>query len=171
MTNYFTLLELEPSFEVNEADLQRAYVQMQQQYHPDRMIGKPDAERAAAIQTSMDLNEAYEALKSPLKRAQHLLFLQGIHVNGERDTVQPSPDLLMETMELRERLSEAKGEEALAALVKDIKQQSKDCSARLAKAFAQDDFDTAAQLTMRLRYLGKSQEEAMMLQYQQKAVS
>ena len=50
----------------------------------------------------MDINAAYETLKNPLKRAQYLLFLQGIIVGTDKDSIKPSPDLLMEIMELRE---------------------------------------------------------------------
>ena len=116
--NYFELFELEPSFILDETALHRAYVSMQQQFHPDRMIGKSDEERAVAIQQSMDANDGYEILKDQLKRAQHLLELNGFKVNQDgQDAVRPDQSLLMEMMEMREHLEEASDELSVATLV------------------------------------------------------
>ena len=170
MQNYFTLLGLEQRFALDEAALQRAYITAQQETHPDRLVGKPDAERAKAIQKSMDVNEAYEALKNPLKRAEHLLALQDIRVNSDgNDNVKASQALLMETMELREQLAEASDARSLQLLVEEIKQSAKTCKAELEQLLDAQDYDAAAQATIRLRYLGKSMEEAQMHLYQHQA--
>jgi molecular chaperone HscB len=107
MQNYFVLLGLPESFDIHLSELERVYFAKQRDFHPDRQIGKNDAEKQKAIFASMDINTAYQALKDPLKRAQHLLDLQGIWVNSEgKDTVKPTPELLMEMMILREEVSE-----------------------------------------------------------------
>lgn len=172
MKNFFDLLGIEPQFELDEAALQQAYITIQQRCHPDRLIGKNDSERHAAIMQSMDANEVYEALKSPLHRAEHLLLLKGIKVNGEgADQAKPDQDLLMEMMELREGLAQAKDELSIAKARADIQMSMKNCSTNLAEAFAVGDDVRATQLTMRLRYLGKSLEEAVARHYQIKAAS
>lgn len=172
MQNFFTLLGMEQRFDLNEAELHRAYVKAQQETHPDRMVGKSDAERTRAIQLSMDVNEAYEALKNPLLRAQHLLHLNGLLVNAEsREAVRPSQALLMETMELREQLEGAEEGGALQAIVLDLKKAGEACRARLVELFEASDYEEAAQETIRLRYLGKSMEEAQMRIYKLKAAS
>lgn len=102
MTNYFGLLSLPESFEINLQQLEQSYFTAQRQYHPDRFVGKPDGERLAAMQRSADINQAYKTLKDPLTRAQHLLKRQGILVGTDRDTVKPAPELLAEVMEWRE---------------------------------------------------------------------
>lgn len=172
MQNYFTLLGIEQGFAVNESELQKLYVRAQQESHPDRMVGKSDAERTQAIQKSMDINEAHETLRNPLSRAQHLLALQGIVVNAEsKDSVRPSQALLMETMELREQLAAADNAGALQAMALDLKKASAACQDILQAQFAAEDYDGAAQDTIRLRYLGKAMEEAHMRLYQIKAAS
>lgn len=172
MQNYFTLLGVKEGFALNEADLHRAYVQLQQETHPDRMVGKSDEERAVAIQKSMDANEGYEALRNPLTRAQHMLALKGIVVNAEsRDAVRPSQALLMQTMELREQLAEANDGHTLKVMVEDLKKAAEDCREILQAHFAANDLDGAAQEAIRLRYLGKSMEEAQMRIYQLKVAS
>jgi len=167
MTHYFAQLGLKPSFALDDSVLRKAYIDVQQRCHPDRMVGKSDAERMEAIQQSMDANEAYEALKSPLTRAQHLLELQGILVNSEEgDTVKPEPTLLMEIMELREQLAAARTEADIAHAAHDLRHAMQACVTSLASAFDDADWQRAAGLTIRLRYLGKSLEEATIRQYQ-----
>lgn len=168
MINYFTLFGLEECFALDEVALQRHYIKAQQECHPDRMIGKADEARAAAIQMSMDVNDGYELLQDPLKRAQHLLSLKGIEVNGEHDTVKPSPALLMEVMEMREQLSGAKDERDAALIVRDVKLAMDHAIVRLEELFDEQNFAEAAEQVMRLRYLGKSLEEAYGRQYQLK---
>jgi molecular chaperone HscB len=59
----------------------------------------------------VSVNDAYRALKDPLKRAEILLARHGAKV-PERAPADPA--LLMEVMELREALAEAKAERDLA---------------------------------------------------------
>lgn len=168
--DYFALFGLPPSFALDETALHKAYIAMQQQFHPDRLVGKAEVERAKAIQNSMDATQGYEVLKSPLTRAQHLLALQGVVVNSEgKDSVKADQVLLMEMMELREQLSDAEDTHALAHCVADIKQAMKHNYDELSLAFEQCDYARAAQLTIRMRYLGKALEEAYMLTHQRKA--
>lgn len=170
MQNYFELLDLTPAYSQDEAALQRAYVSAQQRYHPDRLVGKSEAERAEAIHKSMDASEAYEQLKSPLGRAEHLLALQGIIVNAdEADTHKPSQGLLMEMLEMRETLAEAGNEVDIAKHAQDIKAAMRTCEKKLGEYFEAHVYAEAAQQTIRLRYLGKALEEALGYQYRLKS--
>jgi molecular chaperone HscB len=162
--NYFELLGVERSFSLGEAALQQAYVRAQQQYHPDRMIGKSEAERHRAIQMSMDVNHAYEVLKSPRRRAEHLLALQGIRVNQDGgDAVRPSQALLMEVMQWQEAIAD--GEEILAQLVEE---ENKNLQI-IKSAFESDDTEVAAQAVIRQRYLEKARQDAALALTQQSA--
>ena len=169
MQSYFDILGLPAAFTLDDKALEQAYFAAQRATHPDRFIGKPEAARVAAFEHSQRVNEAYEALKNPLTRAEHLLELQGIIVNGE-DSKDVPPALLMEMMELRERLEEAAPQGAvLAGVISEIKQQAMDSQKALADAFAARDYETAKTETVRFAYLGKAMEEAHMLVYRLKA--
>jgi Fe-S protein assembly co-chaperone HscB len=61
--------------------------------------------RVAALQASMQLNEAHRTLKRPVERAEYLLSLEGIRI-GQNEVV--DPELLGEMLELREQLGEAR---------------------------------------------------------------
>lgn len=99
---YFELIEIQPAFELDLSALEAAYFKEQRKFHPDRFVGKPHEEKMLALQKSIDINQAYEILKNPLKRSQYLLSLNGIIVGTDKDSVKPSQALLMEIMELQE---------------------------------------------------------------------
>jgi molecular chaperone HscB len=170
MQNYFELLGVSQSFEVNLNDLEASYIILQQAAHPDRQVGKSDAERIAAIERSMAANDAYETLKKPLSRAEHLLALQGIIVNSDKETHKPDHALLMETLEMREALEDAKQDgRALEQHVADLKRAMQQCTEDMEEAFEARDYVHAAQRTIKLQYLGKSLEEAYAYIYHLKA--
>jgi molecular chaperone HscB len=171
MQNHFERLGLTPEFAVDAKALEQSYFALQRAAHPDRQIGKSEAERIAAIEISMAANEAYDALKNPLTRAEHLLALAGIRVNSEEDTVPPAPALLMEMMELREQIADARHDgKKLLALMRDIRLAAGQCEEDLQTAFDAAEYPRAAQATLRLNYLGKAAEEAHLYLYRLKAV-
>ena len=59
------------------------------------------------MQWATRVNEAYQTLKKPLPRAQYLLSLAGHAVDGHSNTAMP-PEFLMEQMEWREAVAEAR---------------------------------------------------------------
>ena len=167
MQNLFEILGLEAGFDVNLKALEQAYFTAQRACHPDRFVGKGEAERVAAISRSQLVNDAYDTLKNPLTRAQHLLELNGIAALSD-DTVVP-PDVLMEMMELRERIMDAGGDGAgLNAIVTEIRALADSNAKVLADAFSRADYTIATRETIRLQYLGKAMEEAHMYIYRLK---
>jgi molecular chaperone HscB len=157
--NYFAVFNLAPSFDLDLAALEKSYFTAQRQFHPDRMVGKDAAQRQQSILQSMLVNEAYDALKSPLSRAQHLLALQNIFVGSEKDSVKPSHELLMNIMESREALSEATTVKTIEALEADNSKHKTAIIAELSAAFTASDYLQAAQLTIELGYLLKLDDE------------
>ena len=109
-------------------------------------------------QQATALNEAYETLKDPLKRAVYLLRLAGVEL--DQTGAQPDQALLIEAMEMREALEEADGLDEVKAIQADAEDQVERCQSDLAGAFAANDLDAAGRLTVRLKYLGKLAEEA-----------
>jgi len=106
-SNHFELFGLVPEFSLDVERLEAAYRDIQSKVHPDRFVGAGDAERRASMQTTTRVNEAYRTLKSPVLRAQYLLEMNGVDLGFETNTAMPR-EFLMEQMELRERLEEAK---------------------------------------------------------------
>jgi len=170
MQSFFDILGVPASYALDLKALEQAYFAAQRATHPDRFVGKSDSERMLAITKSQLVNDAYDTLKNPLTRAEHLLELQGIFVLAEENNAKVPPALLMEMMDLRERLADAGHEgAALAAIVSEIKALAAANDKSLTDAFAAADYEAAAAETLRLQYLGKAMEEAHMLIYRLKA--
>lgn len=168
MQSLFDILSIPASFEVDLKALEQAYFAAQRASHPDRFIGKPEAERVAAISRSQLVNDAYDTIKNPLTRAEHLLELQGL--NALSDDTKAPPAVLMEMMELRERISDAGNDgRALMLIVDEVKAMASANQKELSEAFAAKDYTRALNETIRLQYLGKAMEEAHMLIYRLKA--
>jgi curved DNA-binding protein CbpA len=72
----FDLLQLETSYHIDKDLLEKQYQDLMKQMHPDRYSTKP--EQDFAIMRSVEINEAFEILKDPIKRAISLLKLQSI---------------------------------------------------------------------------------------------
>ena len=114
-TDYFDLLELPRSFEVEQALLEQHYRKQQSQWHPDRFVNATDSERLAAVQRTSLLNDAYDSLRSPLRRLQHLLELQGVDT-GALQQEELEAGFLYQQMEWREALQDHEQAEHEAAL-------------------------------------------------------
>jgi molecular chaperone HscB len=104
MTNPFQALSLPASFDVDLSLAHQRYIAASAANHPDRFTDPLD--QADAAERSALINDAYRTIKDPASRAEALLALLGGPAK-ESDKSLP-PDLLMEMMEAREGLDEAK---------------------------------------------------------------
>jgi molecular chaperone HscB len=152
--DHFVRLGMRRAYDLDMAELERQYFGFQRRFHPDRFAAKSATEKAHSLQHAASLNEAYEALKSPVRRASYLLELFGRPVIEEDQTIS-DPALLMEALEMREALAEAQDSAAVAAVAADAETKIGDCQTALSAAFATDDLETATELTLRLTYLDK----------------
>lgn len=158
--DHFTRLGLVQTFEIDLDELNRQYFGFQRRMHPDRFATRTPKERALSQQQATALNEAYETLKDPLKRAAYLLRLKGRTVDIEGSATISDPKLLMEAMELRESLDEAETPAEVAKIVAHTDAETLACQCAISVAFAHDELDKAASLTTRLKYLNKLAAEA-----------
>lgn len=108
-SDFFTLFGLPKIFTQEVTVIKSRFYQLQQKVHPDKFVNAPLAEKRAAVVLAATINDAYQVLCSPLKRALYLLKLYGVDVQSETDTAMPM-DFLMEQMELRERLAQREGQ-------------------------------------------------------------
>jgi molecular chaperone HscB len=159
MQNHFDLFGLPPRYSIEGETLERSYREIQSQVHPDRFAHAGDAERRASLQWTTRVNEAYRTLKDPVQRAKHLLELQGVDVAFETNTAMP-PDFLMQQMELREALEEAKSPGALDEMRKTLREQQAQIQRQIGDAIdAKKDYASAAGLVRKLQFLDRLDEE------------
>jgi molecular chaperone HscB len=152
--DHFTVLGVERRFDVDVADLERRYKDLTRVLHPDRWARADARARRFSLQRSVQLNDAWRTLRDPVKRADYLL--------GRDANPPPPPSLLMETMELREQLGEARGANEHArveVLAADVRGRRAVTADALAVAFANGDHAAAAAELVKLRYYDRFLEE------------
>lgn len=157
--DHFARLGLPAALDLEPATLDKAYFALQRQWHPDRFVARPAAERARASTEAAALNDAYRTLKDPLERAVYLAGLKGVELPGDGKTID-DPDLLMEAMEAREALHEADTEKAIDDLAAKVASDFRDGLKGLSSLFLANDKPAIRKALLRLRYLDKFAEEA-----------
>jgi len=158
--DHFARLGVAPGFDLDLDRLEKQYLGFQRAMHPDRFVTKTAKERAIAESQAVAMNEAYETLKDPLRRAAYLLERAGRVAAVAKDQTVNDPELLMEAMEAREQLAEVETIEALEALQVEAGAKAIDLIAQLSKAFAADDLDAANRAATRMKYWRKFLEDS-----------
>jgi len=103
----FELFGLAQKFSQDRAVIDARWKQLQKEAHPDKFAVQGASAQRVAMQWSVRINEAYQRLKDPLRRAAYLCELHGAAVNAENNTAMPA-SFLMQQIEWREALDEAK---------------------------------------------------------------
>jgi len=156
--NHFQLFGLPERFRFDADALDRAYRALQGEVHPDRFATASESERRLALQSSARVNEAYQALRDPVARAQYMLSLRGIDAFDETDTTL-APDFLERQLERREVAANAVAEgdtQRLAALAREVREDADRLEQRLAARLDRDSAWDAARSDVReLRFLAK----------------
>jgi molecular chaperone HscB len=102
----FELFQLPVQFAQPRALIDARWKELQREAHPDKFAAQGAAAQRLAMQWSVRINEAYQRLKDPLKRASYICELHGAHINAENNTAMP-PAFLIQQMEWREALEDA----------------------------------------------------------------
>ena len=156
--NYFELFGLAPSFSIELATFETNFRKIQSASHPDRFVTGTAAEKLSAMQLATLANEAYQTLKSPANRAKYLLELQGITAISDTNTAMPT-DFLMQQMEWREALEDAKAAKDIVALEQlhaEIQLDGKALQANLVDLLdIKRDYSTATDATRKLIFIDK----------------
>ena len=95
--NFFETFNLPVLFNIDIDMLNHQYRTLQKTIHPDRFVNATDAEKKQSLQKSTQINDAYQVLKDPIKRASHIISL---HQVLKENTL--PPDFLMQQMEWEE---------------------------------------------------------------------
>ena len=158
--NHFELFGVPVQFAVDAAELDRRYLELQREVHPDRFATAPDAQRRVSMQLATRVNEAYQTLKSPLQRAVYILRLRGVDPKFETDTAMPV-EFLMDQMNWRERIEAGSEEpEALFRVQAALRGESGKIYEKLRGQLDEGRDDEAAAQTVRmLMFYEKLDEE------------
>jgi molecular chaperone HscB len=134
----FATLGIPPSFDIDLGSVEKTHRELSRALHPDRYIGAAPSERRVALERAVAVNEAWRVVRDPIARAEALLRLRGVDVD-ERTEPQASAEFLMEMLERREELADARRGKDLAAVRRiagSIEALSKGVTDQLSRGFA-----------------------------------
>ncbi|MDF1483595.1 Fe-S protein assembly co-chaperone HscB [Ramlibacter sp. H39-3-26] len=154
----FELFDVPAQFAQDPQALAARWKLLQREAHPDRYAAHGDAAQRMAMQWSVRINEAYQRLRDPLRRAAYLCELHGAPVQAENNTAMPAA-FLVQQMEWREALDEADSAAAfdtLSGKVQAAQAQAQAACARLIDA--EHDYAAAAQQVRALMFLERFAE-------------
>jgi len=174
--DHFEVLGLPRAYHVDAADLERRYLALQKETHPDRFAKALPRERMEAVVRNTELNDAYKILKNDIKRAEYILKLEGVDIGEEKPQsttgatkqLVVDPKLLMEIMELREALADARsdGDDGkVAELTKDVQGRRAAAMMSVDEGFTAYEtgnkkvLDAIARALVSLRYYGRFMDE------------
>jgi len=158
--NPFDILGLPLRFDLDPQDIERRYRDLQRAVHPDRHTNAAPSTRRAALSGAVSVSEAYRTLRDDVSRAEALLSALGHPANPE--TAKPEPELLMEMMELRESLQEARvagDARRVDGLRSRVAAERDTTLAELTQQFVAVELGHAAALVSRLRYYRRFLDE------------
>jgi molecular chaperone HscB len=164
LSDPFALLEVEPRFDLDLNLLEKRHRDLSRVLHPDRYAGRPAGERQQALGRAIEVNEAVRALRDPVTRASALLARHG-RQSDEADGPRADPSLLMEVLERREALTEARRSgrrDAVERLTETVRSRERALESEITQAFEREPPDLARVegLLGELRYHKRFLEEA-----------
>jgi molecular chaperone HscB len=149
----FELFGLPQRFAQERAGIDARWKELQREVHPDRFAAQGGAAQRVALQWSVRINEAYQRLKDPLKRAEYLCELRGAPIEAHSNTAMPA-EFLIEQMEWREALDEAEREDELEALSDRVVARRRELLERIGQLLdVEGEPQRAAQLVRALMFI------------------
>ena len=163
----FATLGAPRRFDLDLTALEKTHRELSRALHPDKFARAGASERRASLEKSANVNEAWRILRDPIRRAEALFQLEGLAV-GETNEPKASPAFLMEVMEEREALSEARAAKDLGRvrkLASGIGARAKAAEAKLTAGFAngappKDELTKLLPLLGELRFYRRFLDEA-----------
>lgn len=150
--DHFNRLGLERRFDLDQALLERRHAGFRRTLAPERFAGKSARERAL-IQAQTDAyDQAFEALRDPVRRARYLLQLDGATV--------PAGDAGADLDALHEALCQARDAAAVDRLANRMTGEIESAVLQLSAAFRAGDRTAAAGMLSRLERLDTLSTEA-----------
>ena len=152
-SNDFELFGVPLQFSQDKTAIDARWRLLQREAHPDKFAAQGAAAQRLAMQWSVRINEAYQRLKDPLKRAAYLCELHGAPIDAEKNTAMPA-DFLMQQMEWRESIDDAKTIDNLNEIELERLSCKRDMLLKIEQLMdASKDFQAAAQQVRALMFI------------------
>ncbi|ENV02890.1 MULTISPECIES: Fe-S protein assembly co-chaperone HscB [Acinetobacter] len=143
--NHFELFNLPVELDIDLASLKSSFLNLQQQYHPDKAEDKNQA-----LIKSSEINQAFKTLSQVDSRAAYLLALkkQDHHLDQSISDF----EFLQSALELREQLDEATSPEHLSTLKQEVFQWIESLVREFKIDYLDEDWGEARDTVRKLRF-------------------
>ncbi|MCP4076464.1 MAG: Fe-S protein assembly co-chaperone HscB [Gammaproteobacteria bacterium] len=160
--NYFELFGVPVDFHLDKDVLHAAHLKLQAAFHPDRFINGTEQEKRLAVQKAAWINEAYEVLKNPVKRARYMLEVSGLEMNDDHETTSDTA-FLIEQIELREEMDECRSckdpMRCCDHITGKLDQRSKEFSTSFISLYQQGYLEQARQVSKKMQFVERILEQ------------
>jgi molecular chaperone HscB len=167
--SYFKLFEQPLSFNIDLAQVHENQQKQQAKFHPDRFVNASDQEKRLSVQQASWVNEAYQTLANPVKRARYMLEVSGLDMKDESQTT-ADIEFLMEQIALREQMEEVRDKqdpiEECDNIIKHLKLRSKEISDDFSTKFESGNLEAAKLVSRKMQFVQRISEQVMDLQFQ-----
>lgn len=156
-SNFFEYFDQPIHFDVDLTSLHKAQLVLQAELHPDKYVNGSDQEKRLSVQKASMVNEAYETLKEPVKRAHYLLELKGVEKNDNQTTNDAS--FLMEQISFREEMGECRTNveplDCIDHLTVKLKDRAQVFSQEFETEFNKEDYNKAQESARKMMFVKK----------------
>ena len=137
--NYFELFNLSISIDINLEDLDKKYLKLQSQFHPDKFVRATSIEKSMAARISTHLNDGYNTLKDLITRVDYILYLK--NYKKDESTTFKNKEFLLNQITLTEKIESANKND-LEKIKIDLKDKIREITSELKKNLSSNDFET-----------------------------
>ena len=158
-SNDFELFDIPVQFAQDRQAIDARWKDLQREAHPDKFAAQGAAAQRVALQWSVRINEAYQRLKDPLRRAGYLCELHGAPIHAENNTAMPT-DFLMQQMAWREALEDAKSIASMEEIALEVNQSGRNHLSKIERLIdLEKNFLAAAQGVRSLMFIERFASE------------
>lgn len=158
-SNDFELFGIPVQFAQDRPAIDARWKDLQREAHPDKFAAQGAVAQRVALQWSVRINEAYQRLKDPLRRAGYLCELHGAPIQAEKNTTMPT-NFLMQQMEWREALEDAKSISSMEEIALEVNQSGRDQLSKIERLIdLEKNFPAAAQGVRSLMFIERFASE------------
>lgn len=167
--NYFELFGLKPGFDIDPESLHAEQRRLQASYHPDRHVNASERDRRLSMQVASWVNQAFETLQNPVKRARYLLEIGGAVIPDDSSTTSDT-EFLMEQLELREAVESCRehedGLQRSEQIESHLQQRADELAAEFVGAYESSDFDNATRAWQKMQFIQRIRQQLDELQFE-----
>lgn len=167
--DYFALFGLNLGFDIDTRKLHSEQQRLQSTFHPDRFVNASEQDRRLSVQQAAWINQAYETLSNPVKRARYMLQINGVDTSDESETTSDT-EFLMEQISIREEMDGCRTDpsplDCCEKIAAKLRLKYQEYSNEFKSCFDQGELNTARQSSRKMQFIQRVLDQLMEFQFE-----